>query len=74
MCWDEVMMEAEEMSDSPPGSQEFLACLQDAMTKLWENLSDAEQALYVGLAKKWSDQPPPNIQARYVTYKLLALV
>jgi hypothetical protein len=68
MCQDKVIMEAEEMSGSPPGSQAFLGYLQKATTKLWNDLSDAEQELYVNLAKKWLDQPPPpNIQARYVT-------
>jgi hypothetical protein len=63
-------MEVEEMSGSLPGSQAFLGCLQNATTKLWDDLSNAEQELFVNLAKKWSDQPPPpNIQARYVTCK-----
>jgi hypothetical protein len=65
MCRDEVMLEAEEMSGSPPGSQAFLGCLQDATTKLWRMLSEDEQDLYVSLARKWSETaPPPNIQAR----------
>jgi hypothetical protein len=61
------MIEAEEMSESPPGSQAFLACLQHATTKLWNSLSNGEQQIYVKLSKKWSDEPPPpHIQARYV--------
>lgn len=75
MCRDEVMMEAEEMSDAPPGSQAFLGSLQDATTKLWKNLPDEEQQLYVRLAKKWSEEPPPpHIQARYVVPNSLKLV
>ena len=67
MCRDEVMMEAEEMSGSLPGSQAFLGSLQDATTKLWKRLTPGVQQIYVHLAKKWSDEPPPpNIQARYV--------
>ena len=62
------MMEVEEMSGSPPGSQAFLGCLQDATTKLWNVLSNGEQQIYVKLAKRWSDEPPlPHIQARYVS-------
>jgi hypothetical protein len=72
MCRDEVMTEAEEMSGAPPGSQAFLGSLQDATTKLWKNLPDSEQQLYVRLSKKWSNEaPPPHIQARYVTFTLL---
>jgi hypothetical protein len=60
------MLEAEEMSGAPPGSQAFLGSLQDATTKLWQRLSEEEQELFASLAKKWSDNaPPPNIQARY---------
>ena len=60
------MMEAEEMSGSPPGSQAFLGCLQDATTRLWKMLSEDEQDLYARLARKWSgNAPPPDIQARY---------
>ena len=67
MCRDEVMMEVEEMSGSPPGSQAFLGCLQDATTKLWKRLTPGVQQVYVSLSRKWSDEfPPPNIQARYV--------
>jgi hypothetical protein len=67
MCRDEVMTEAEEMSGALPGSRAFLGSLQDATTKLWKELSDNEQQLYVRLASKWSDEPPPaNIQARCV--------
>ncbi|KAN0135027.1 hypothetical protein V8E53_007145 [Lactarius tabidus] len=62
---DEVMTEAEEMSGALPGSWAFLGSLQDVTTKLWKELSDNEQQLYVRLANKWSDEPPPaNIQAR----------
>ena len=61
------MMEAQLMVGAPPGSQAFLGSLQDATTKLWNELSTAEQQIYiyVNLSKKWSDQfPPPDIQAR----------
>ena len=52
------MMEAQLMAGALPGSQAFLGSLQDATTKLWNELSTAE-------SKKWSDQfPPPDIQAR----------
>ncbi|KAN0141412.1 hypothetical protein V8E53_000657 [Lactarius tabidus] len=65
MCRDEVMTEAEEMSGALPGSRAFLGSLQDTTTKLWKELSDDEQQLYVRLTSKWSDEPPPaNIQAR----------
>ena len=65
MCRDEVMMEAQLMLGALPGSQAFLGSLQDATTKLWNELSTAEQQIYVNLSKKWSDQfPPPDIQAR----------
>jgi hypothetical protein len=67
MCRDEIMLEAEHMSGSQPGSQAFLGSLQDATTKLWKRLTDGEQQIYMNLAQKWSDHsPPPNIQARYV--------
>jgi hypothetical protein len=60
------MTEAEKMSGSPPGSRAFLACLQEATTKLWNSRSDEEQQMYVRLSKKWSEtSPPPDIQARY---------
>ena len=71
MCQDEVMMEAEEMSGAPPGSQAFLGSLQDATTKLWKRLTPGVQQIYVNLSRKWSDEfPPPNIQARHVYYLL----
>ena len=67
MCRDEVMMEAEKLSGSPPGSRAFLGSLQNATTKLWNSLPDDERQVYVNLADKWSEEPPPaNIQARYV--------
>ena len=67
MCQDEVMIEAEEMSGAPPGSQAFLESLQDATTKLWKRLSTSEQQVFVNLSKKWSDEfPLPNVQARHV--------
>ena len=72
MCRDEVMMEAEEMSGAPPGSQAFLGSLQDATTKLWKRLSAGERQIYVNLSKKWSDEfPPPNIQARYAPFNYM---
>jgi hypothetical protein len=69
------MMEAEEMSGAPPGSQAFLGSLQDATTKLWKRLSEADQQTYAYLAKKWSDEaPPPKIQSRYGISRLFTLV
>jgi hypothetical protein len=66
------MMEAEEMSGAPPGSQAFLGSLQSATTKLWERLSAADQQTFSNLAKKWSDEaPPPKVQARYVFHHQL---
>jgi hypothetical protein len=47
MCRDEVMLEAEDMSGAPPGSQAFLGSLQDATTKLWKRLSEADQQIYI---------------------------
>jgi hypothetical protein len=65
MCRDEIMIESEKMSGSPPGSRAFLGCLQEATTKLWNLRSDEEQQMYVRLSKKWSETaPPPEIQAR----------
>jgi len=75
MCRDEVMMEAEEMSGAPPGSQAFLGSLQDATTRLWARLLLEEQDVFTRLAKKWSEEaPPPDIQARYFIYQSLTLV
>jgi hypothetical protein len=72
MCRDEVMMEAEDMSGAPPGSQAFLGSLQDATTKLWGRLSAADQQSFSNLARKWSEEaPPPNVQSRCVTSGLL---
>jgi hypothetical protein len=66
MCRDEVTAEAERLSGSPPGSRAFFGSLQNVTTKLWKSLPKDEQQLYVRLANKWSDEPPPaNIQARY---------
>ncbi|KAN0135967.1 hypothetical protein V8E53_006128 [Lactarius tabidus] len=53
------MTEAEEMSGNLPGSRVFMGSLQDTTTKLWKNISDEERLVYVKLAKKWSDEPPP---------------
>jgi hypothetical protein len=59
------MLEAEKISNARPGSQEFLGSLQSATTKLWGKSTPSEQAMYVRLAKKWTEQaPPPEIQAR----------
>jgi hypothetical protein len=67
MCRDEVMTKAEEMSGDLPGSCAFMGSLQDMTTKLWKNISDEERLVYVKLAKKWSDEPPPlHIQARHI--------
>ena len=75
MCRDEVMIAAEEMSGAPPGSQAFLGSLQDATTRLWKALSPNSQKRYENLAKMWSDQaPPPDVQARYVTYQSHSLI
>jgi hypothetical protein len=75
MCRDEVMKEAQEMSGALPGSQAFLASLQDATTRLWIGLPSEEQELFARLARKWSeDAPPPDIQARYVLYQSLTSV
>jgi hypothetical protein len=68
------MIEAEEMSGAPPGSQAFLGSLQDATTKLWKWLSEADQLIYAKLAKKWLDEaPPPNIQSRYSSTEAIHL-
>jgi hypothetical protein len=75
MCWDEVMTEVEEISGTLPSSRAFLGSLQDATMKLWKRLPDDEQQVYVRLANKWSDEPPPpNIQARYAMLNILILV
>lgn len=69
MCRDEVTIEAKALSGALPGSQAYLGALQDATTKLWRQLSDREQQIYIKLAKRWSDEPPPpHIQARYVSW------
>lgn len=66
---DEIMIKTEQMSNSPPGSQAFLGCLQDATTELWNELDDIDKERYVILAKKWSDgAPPPDVQARFVVH------
>jgi hypothetical protein len=68
------MIEGEEMSSAPPGSQAFLGSLQDATTKLWKWLSEADQLIYAKLAKKWLDEaPPPNIQSRYSSTEAIHL-
>jgi len=59
MCWDEVMMEAENICGSLPGTQAFLGSLQDATAKLWKRLSKADQQTYANLAKKWLKEVPP---------------
>ena len=46
------MMEAQLMAGALPGSQAFLGSLQDVTTKLWNELSKAEQQIYVNLSKK----------------------
>ncbi len=64
------MMEAENICGSPPGTQAFLGSLQDATTKLWKRLSEADQQTYANLAKKWSEEvPPPKVQSRYLISK-----
>jgi hypothetical protein len=75
MCRDEVMMEAEDMCGAPPGSQAFLGSLQDATSKLWKRLSEADQQTFANLAKKWSEEaPPPIVQSRYFISKSFTLV
>lgn len=66
------MIKTEQMSSSPPGSQAFLGCLQDATTELWNELDDINKERYVLLAKKWSDgAPPPEVQARFVVHVVI---
>ena len=61
-------METERISEAPPGSETFFSHLQAVTSALWAALPPCEQAVYIVLAKKWSEQaPPPEIQARYVT-------
>jgi hypothetical protein len=68
------MMGAEKMSGAPPGSQAFLGCFQEAITKLWRLLSEEEQEVYASLGRKWSgNAPPPHIQARYAIFKSFSL-
>jgi hypothetical protein len=60
---------------SPPGSPEFLGCLQKATTKLWNALSDEDQESFINLSQKWSDEAPPHhIQARYAIHIFVVLV
>ncbi|KAI9437939.1 hypothetical protein BJY52DRAFT_1229914 [Lactarius psammicola] len=66
---DKVMLEAEQMSGTRPGSQAFLGSLQDATTKIWSTLSVEDQQRYSNLATRWSDDaPPPHIQARMASF------
>jgi hypothetical protein len=74
MCHDEIMMEVEKMSGALPGSQPFLGCFQEAITKLWRMLTEEEQEVYASLGRKWLEKaPPPHIWARYVVFKSFSL-
>jgi hypothetical protein len=53
---------------APPGSKEYLSKLQNAITKLWKAVPEADKQVYANLAQKWSSEaPPPKIQSRYTT-------
>ncbi|KAH9000688.1 hypothetical protein EDB86DRAFT_3075150 [Lactarius hatsudake] len=60
-----IMKLTEDMSGAAPGTQDFLASIQDATTELWKKLSVEEQERFAQTAQEWSDHgPPKGIQAK----------
>jgi len=56
-----------ELSESPPGSAEFLCAYKPACTQIKNNLSRAEKEKYEAMAKEWTNNRlPPRMQERYV--------
>jgi len=58
---------AQELSNSPPGSLDYLSAYKRALTQVEGELSQRQQQKYQAMAKEWSKKKlPPRMQQRYL--------
>ncbi|KAH8994183.1 hypothetical protein EDB86DRAFT_3064749 [Lactarius hatsudake] len=57
-----IMKLTEDMSGAAPGTQDFLASIQDATTELWKKLSVEEQERFAQTAQEWPNHYVPYMQ------------
>ena len=63
---EEISKLAEELSDSTPGSLDYLRDYRRALTQVEGELSQRQQQKYRAMAKEWTEKKlPPEMQQRY---------
>lgn len=62
ICREEVQQTAIEMSGGLTESTKYIPFYQDAITKVYEELSEEKLAEFGALAKQWTGKGPPAAQ------------
>ena len=64
---EEIKAAAAKLTDSSPGTLEYLTCHRKAAMELSKRLNDAELETYKVMAEQWNNQGAPvRIQEKYV--------
>ena len=64
---EEIKVAAAKLTDSSPGTVEYLACHRKAATELRKRLKDTKLESYKTMAEQWNNQGAPvRIQEKYV--------